>query len=153
MCVPQTFMTSMGPTWDMGKKTDVLYVCMYGPPQLPGKAPQAPSGSQNQGSSGPERTFKVIQFKCLAKARIPPSSTHSLLKSIGDREFNTSRSSQSWKFPQESSNLIPLLSRWRHFPHQRNSLFQGHPARPATRRCLFTLPCTSHASAIFHFPE
>lgn len=123
----------MGPTWDMEKGTHVL----YGHPRLPGTAPQAPSGSQNQGSSGSERTFKVIWFKCLAKTRIPPSGTYSLLKPI---EFNASRSSQSRRVPQESSHLIPSLSRWRHFPNQRNSLFRGHPASPATRRHLFTIP-------------
>lgn len=47
---------SVGPTWDMGKGTDVL----HGHPRLPGAAPLAPSGSQNQGSPGLERTFKVI---------------------------------------------------------------------------------------------
>lgn len=58
----------MSPTWDVEKGTDAL----HDRPRLPGTAPQAPSGGQNQGGSGLERTFKVIWSKRLLKTTIPP---------------------------------------------------------------------------------
>lgn len=101
-------------------------VTIFGCPAQPHRPHLGPRIRAARGWKLPSRSSSPNAYQRLEPHQVVLTLS---LNTMCNGEFNASRNSQSWKDPWELSNLIPSLCRWRHFPNQKNSSFQGHPAR------------------------